>query len=126
MWTIGNTLDNIGTFAMAIFKQPEKTLPGRFVLAYAEVSTTSQLLKDWSEVTGKPSAYVQTSLEDFSNVWPKWGLEMGLMMKMWDELRDKTWAGEEGILTKNDLGLDNVKFVGAKGAYAKMDWKGLL
>ena len=84
------------------------------------------MLNDWSEVTGKKSTYVQTSLEDFSSIWPMWGLEMGVMMKMWDEVKEKSWSGEEGILTKDDLGLTGTDFVGVKGALKEMDWSALL
>jgi hypothetical protein len=124
--SIGSPLQNIGTFALAILKQPDKTRGGKFVAAYVEETTTGKLLKDWSEVTGKKATYIQTSLEDFSNVWPMWGIEMGVMMKMWDEIKDKSWTGEGDILTKEDLGIAGEKFVGVKGAYGEMDWSSLL
>lgn len=124
--SIGSPSANIGTFVVAIFNQPKKTLGGKFVTAYVEETTTGQMLKEWSEVTGKKSTYVQTSLEDFSAIWPMWGFEMGVMMKMWDEVREKSWSGEEGILTKDDLGLTGTDFVGSKGALEEMDWNALL
>jgi hypothetical protein len=91
---------------LPILKQPQKTLPGKFVVAYNEETTTGKLLQDWSEVTGKKAAYVQTSLEDFSEIWPGWGMEMGIMMKMWNEPRERSWP-TEGVLNKGDLGLLN-------------------
>ncbi|PNY27047.1 NmrA-like family domain-containing protein 1 [Tolypocladium capitatum] len=124
--SIGSPLGNIGAFALAILRQPRKTLPGRFVCAYVEETTAGKMLQDWGQVTGKRAVYVQTSLDDFSNVWPMWGLEMGVMMKMWDELRERIWTGEDGILTKDDLGLSAEGLVDAKGAMAEMDWKALL
>jgi hypothetical protein len=75
-------------------------------------------------VTGKKTAYVQTSLEEFSALWPMWGLEMGLMMKVWGDVREGSWSGEE-LLTKEDLGIEGEKFVGVKGAYEEMDWSAL-
>ncbi|POR34991.1 NmrA-like family domain-containing protein 1 [Tolypocladium paradoxum] len=124
--SIGSPLGNIGAFALAILKQPHKTLPGKFVCAYVEETTTGDMLQDWAEATGRRAVYVQTSLDDFSNVWPVWGLEMGVMMKMWDELKERSWSGEEGILTRDDLGLSAAKFVGFKEAQAEMDWDALL
>jgi NmrA-like family len=123
---IGDVTVNVGIFTSAILRQPELTLPGRFVKAAVEESTTGQILKDWSEVTGKPAVYVQTSLEAFNSVWPGWGQEMGVMMAAWDELRERSWSGEDGILTKEDLGIAGEKFVGSKEVYATMDWKALL
>lgn len=84
------------------------------------------MLQDWADVLGKRAVYVRTSLEDYNSVWPAWGLEMGVMMQMWDELGERTWTGEDGILTRDDLGLSAVNFVGFKGAVAEMDWDALL
>jgi hypothetical protein len=118
-------LSNIGIFVLAILNQPDKTLPGRFVVASVEETTTGNLLKDWEEVTGNKAYYVQTSLEEFSRIWPMWGQEMGTMMKMWDEVHDH-WSGEEGLLTGTDLGVKVDGLKGVKVAYEVMDWQKLL
>ena len=124
--TIGDASVNIGTFALAVLKQPRLTR-GKVVKAHVAETTTGQLLKDWSEVTGKPAHYVQTaSLDEYSAVWPMWGLEMGVMLAAWNELRDRSWTGEDEILTSRELGLAGVKFPGVKETYAKMDWSQLL
>lgn len=119
-------VENIGLFVVSILAQPQKTLHGKYVTAHAEDTTTGQMLKDWSEVTGKKSVYVQTPLEDFNKVWPVWGEEMGSMMKMWDEVTDRAWTGEEGILTRDDLGISVKNLAGVKEALAQMDWNALL
>jgi hypothetical protein len=124
--SIGNPQRNIGIFVLSILNLPDKTLPGRFVIAHTEETTTGQMLKDWSEVTGKRSVYVKTNLEDFSEVWPMWGEEMGIMMKMWDELKDQSWSGEPEILNKDDLGISAEKLGGFKEALAEMNWDALL
>ena len=128
VWTIGSPSGNIGTFALAIFRQPEKTIGGKFVTAYVEETTQAQMLKDFSDVTGKKATYVQVSLEDFSEVWPGgWGQEMGSMMAAWSEVKERAWSGEEGILTKDDLGLGEADFAGGfKEALREMDWNTLL
>jgi hypothetical protein len=103
----------------------QKTLPGKFVAAYTEETTAAKLLQDWAEVTGKRATYVKTPLEAYSDIWPNWGLEMGLMMKMWDELREQSFPSK-GVLSRDDLGLTNEKFVDVKGAYDEMDWTSIL
>jgi hypothetical protein len=124
--SIGNPSANVGTFALAIFNQPKKTLGGRFVAAYVEELTSGQMLQDWAGVTGKKATHVQVSLDTLSAVWPMWGLEMGVMMKMWDEVKEKSWSGEARVLTKDDLGLSKADFVGAKAVMKEMDWDALL
>ncbi|KIX94169.1 uncharacterized protein Z520_10195 [Fonsecaea multimorphosa CBS 102226] len=125
---IGDPHKNIGIFALSILRQPNLTLrpQGRFVLAHSEDTTTGKLLSDWTAVTGNPSKYVQTSLEDFSNVWPGFGLEMGIMMAMWNELKDRSWSGEEGLLTWEELGIKQSELASVKDAYRTMDWEALL
>ena len=119
IFTIGDAKANTGIFVRAILNQPKLTL-SKFVLAYVESLTIGQLLENWSAATGKPSVYVQTSLEDFDSVWPMWGHEMGIMMKFWEEAGEKSWSGEE-VLTKEDLGIKEV-LVGSKEAFSRIDW----
>jgi len=126
---IGNPIVNIGIFALAVLKKPEVTLPGRYVFAANEESTTGKLLQDWSEATGKPAHYVKTaSLEEYARIFPGgWGYEMGSMMVMWEELGDKSWSGEEPLVTIDDLGLrGHPELTTVKDAYKAMDWSALL
>jgi hypothetical protein len=50
-------------FALAIVKQQQLTLPGKFVLASIADTTPVKLLKDFCAITGIKSEYVQVSLE---------------------------------------------------------------
>jgi len=126
---IGNPIINIGIFALAVLKKPEVTLPGRFVLAANEDTTTGKLLEDWSEVTGHAAQYVQSStLQAYADIFPAgWGHEMGEMMVMWEELREKSWSGEEPLVTIDELGLrGNAELTTVKDAYKAMEWSTLL
>jgi len=96
------------------------TLPGKFVLGESGKFTQREILDTWSEVTGKKTEYVEISLEDYDRLWPMWGLEMGIMLKFWEEAQEKSWTGEE-VITKEELGLD-FPLVGIKEAFAALDW----
>jgi hypothetical protein len=123
--SIGDVSKNIGFFTSAILAQPQLT-QGRFVCAYTEETTIGGMLETWSEVTGKPSVYTQVaSLEEFNNVWPNWGHEMGVMMKLWEEVGDKSWSGED-YLTKEDLGIAGEKFSTIAETFKEMDWTAIL
>ena len=127
VYSIGDPSANIGVFVHAILTHPQKTLGGKFVWAYTDVTTMGQMLNDWSEVTGKKARYLQvTSLKEYNDVWPMWGHNVGSMLEAWNEAREKSWSGEEVILTKGDLGLEGSKFVGVKEAFGNMDWEKLL
>jgi hypothetical protein len=122
--SIGDVTKNIGFFTSAILAKPELT-KGRFVLADVEDTTYGEMLKTWSKATGKPSVFVQVSLEDYDKVWPNWGQELGVMMKAWEELGDKSWSGED-YLTKKELLIDGEKFVGIEETFKSLDWSAIL
>lgn len=125
MYSIGDASKNVGVFVSSILNQPELTQGGKFVFASVEETTIGEMLDTWTEATGKPSVYVQTtSLEAFDAVWPMWGREMGLMMLLWEELGDKSWSGEKVILTKEDLKIKD-KLVTTKEAFQTLDWSSL-
>ncbi|KAH8803674.1 hypothetical protein F5884DRAFT_712563 [Xylogone sp. PMI_703] len=117
---IGDVGKNVGIFISVILKQPQLT-HGKYVLASVEHTTIGRMLELWSEVTGKPSVYVQTdSMETFDSVWPMWGREMGVMMRYFEEFGENSWSGEQ-VLTSKELGIKD-KFVGIRETYEAMDW----
>jgi hypothetical protein len=121
--TIGDTRANVGAFAMAILNKPAVSLPGKFVMASAETVSAGEMLQIWGQATGNVTEYVKvTSLDDFDRVWPMWGGEMGVMLAFWDEAREKSWSGEDGIVTREQLGLASEKLVGLKQAFEGMEW----
>jgi hypothetical protein len=119
---IGDQTRNIGPFVLSIVSQPKLTLPGKFVFAYTETMTEKEMLEKWTKVTGKEAIHVQVSLEDYDTLFPGWGKEMGMMMCLWDEAGEKSWSGEDGLLTGKDLGVDMGKLVGVEKTWEGIDW----
>ena len=117
--TLGATSPNVGLFVKAILTQPQLTLPGKFVLADVETTTMGGILRTWSKATGKESQYIQVGLDDVDRLWPAWGREMGTMVRMWDELQDRSWTGEE-VITKEELRVEGL--VGLEESFKQMDW----
>ncbi len=103
--TIGDARKNVGVFVKAILSNPDKTLPGKFVLAYVEETTAGAMLQTWGKAQDKQIQYVQVDEKTFNAIWPKWAEELGIMMQFWEDAGDMSWTGEEGILTKEDLGI---------------------
>jgi len=114
---IGDAETNIGLFVKAILAEPNKTLPGKFVLAHVEETTAGDMLQTWAKAQGKTAQYVQVDEKTFHAMWPMWAEEAGLMMQFWDWAREKSWSGEEGILTKDDLNVEG-NLVGLEQAFA--------
>ena len=101
--TIGDARTNVGVFVKSILAQPDRTLYGRVVLAYAEETTAGDMLQTWARAQGKTAQYIQIDEATFNAIWPMWAEEIGAMMQYWNEVKDRSWSGEPSILTKEDL-----------------------
>jgi len=58
--------------------------------------------------------------DTFNTIWPQFAEEMGTMMQFWYWAREKSWTGEDGILTKDDLNMKE-NFIGTEQAVAGMN-----
>ena len=119
MKVIGDPRVNVGLFVKAILEQPEKTLPGRTVLAATDDMTAGELLSTWAKVHGKEARFVQINNETYNNLWPMWGELMHKTHSFWELAGEKTFSGEDVILTKDDLNLTGL--VDAAATLAKLD-----
>jgi len=123
LYSIGDTVKNVGVFTNAILAQPKVSLPAKIVLAYAEETTTGGFLETWTAGTGKPSQYVEVSPDAWDKLWPLWGAEMGVMMEFWNDAQDKSWSStEQDVITKTELGIKDNELVFPKEAFASIDW----
>ena len=71
----GDVSANLGVFAVAALKNPDKTC-GKYIDVRSNLMTFTDILKVWSEVTGKDAEYVPISPEAFSKIWGVAGVEM--------------------------------------------------
>lgn len=118
--SIGDASTNVGIFARAILAQPEKT-KGRFVLADVEDLTAGQYLQTWVKAQKKSAEFVQIPKKPFDALFTEIGREMDIMQDFWDLVREDSWTGEDGIVTKEDLGVTGL--VSTFDAFAAMnDW----
>ena len=123
---IGDHSTNVGVFARAILAAGEKARGGKYVLASVRDDTFDESLQVWAKESGKTDqvAFVQISFEDYEVLWPKWGTEMGIMLKWWGEAKDQSWTVPSGepLLKAADLGLSEKDFVLPGAAWKGMDW----
>lgn len=110
--TIGDVRANVGPFIRAILKNPDKTRKGAIVRADIARVTANEMLQTWAKAQGTEALIVRTDTETYNAMWPMWAEEMGVMMRFWDEFKDKSWTepGQE-VITRDDLGLDDSDFV---------------
>ncbi|KAE8356291.1 hypothetical protein BDV28DRAFT_127341 [Aspergillus coremiiformis] len=124
---VGDQRKNVGIFVNAILQKPDLTRGGQYVLAEVETLTNQQLLERWGKVTGKPVTYIPTSVDAYNALFPKWGLEMGVMLESWNAAGDQSWS-KPGVtpLRKEDLGIDAAQLTGLDSALRQIDWSVLL
>jgi len=70
-------------------------------------------------VTGKPSVYVEVSLETYDALWPSWGGERAKQLKRGETVEN--WGSlREGVLMGSDLGIEG-PLVGWKGCLQNLE-----
>lgn len=81
----------------------------------------AKLLEAWSEVTGKPVVYAETTVKSYDALWPGWGEVEGVMLQFYDQFRGVPWLpnGEKMVMA-TDLGLDVGEMVGTVEALKRM------
>jgi hypothetical protein len=114
--TIGDARLNIGPFTKAALDQPHKTRGGKVVLAQVDDTTNGNMLQTWAKVQGKTAQYVQISEESYNALWPGWAEELGAMMQLWEEVAERSWTGDEDILSTSELGVTGI--VGLEASFA--------
>ncbi len=109
--TIGDVKVNVGKFVEKVVALSGKTQGGKVVFASSEVRGAGEMLQLWAAAKGVKAQFVRVSGEAFRELWPLWGEEMGVMMELWDEFRERSWTDAEGreVLTKEDLGVEGLQ-----------------
>jgi hypothetical protein len=116
---VGDGTVNVGLFVKSILEQPQKTLPGKIVLAATDDMTAGEIAAAWAQLEGKEAVYLQVDKDTYYNMWPMWGEDMDLAHMYWEFMKEQTFtAAGESILTKDDLGVTGL--VDTKAAFAKM------
>lgn len=107
----------------SIFDRGAEELGTKHVVGDVEYMTAGRMLEIWSEVTGRPSAFVQISWDDYIKLWPVIGLEMALQYRWWEHEGRNPWV-EDGVelVTVKQLDLKETDFVLTKDAMLAQDW----
>ena len=115
----GDVSTNIGLYVSAILRNPSVSLPAKYTFVTTENISFADTLKAWSEVTGKEAEYVEVSAEKFDRIFPKFGGELAAQFKWGETVRDwGTLSG--GLVSRQELGVDEKELVGLKASLEKM------
>ncbi|TKA80145.1 hypothetical protein B0A55_03324 [Friedmanniomyces simplex] len=110
---------NVGVYVRGALEHPEKSR-GKYVYVRTDRLTFTEILKIWSEVSGREAEYVPISPQAFEAIWGPGGKEMamqyqsGEMWEDWDTLK----PGE--VCTPEELGVKAEELVGLKQELEKL------
>ncbi|KAK2742361.1 hypothetical protein FQN55_007895 [Onygenales sp. PD_40] len=113
---LGDERTNIGLFVNSILEQPEMTLPGRYVLGAVEDMSLAEIVSAFAAAKSLGVVQqVQVTREVYIKLWPLWADLMDDTHSYLELMADKSFSGEEGILTAKDLGVEGL--VGSAEAF---------
>jgi hypothetical protein len=112
---------NPGLWVRQILANPTKSL-GKYANVKTEILSLEDILKVWSEVTGKQGVYVECSQEDYEKIWGVLGSEMASQLKFGEVVTDWNIGTKGGFVGPDELGIEGA--VGLKGALEAL--KGML
>lgn len=91
--------------------RPELT-KGKYVDIAPETLSFGKMLEIYGEVTGRQTAYIQSSVEDYVSLWGIPGKELADQLVFGEQFKDG-WGSSESI-SKEDLGIKDDEWPGFK------------
>ena len=104
---------NPGLWVRQILANPTKSL-GKYANVAPEILSFGDILKVWSEVTGRQGVYVECSVEDFEKLWGVLGNELASQLKFGELVTDWNAGMKSGFVGPEELGI--AEAVGLKQA----------
>ncbi|ORY04863.1 hypothetical protein BCR34DRAFT_591066 [Clohesyomyces aquaticus] len=104
-----------GVWVRQILANPELS-KGKYTMVAPEVLSFAEMLKIWSEVTGRPAVYVECSFEAYEELWGIGGKEIGVQFKYGEVVSDWTKTTSEGFVSMKELGITEEEAPGMKKA----------
>lgn len=111
---IGDVTKNMAPFIKAIVDNDSgEGGQGQAVLVEIGTFTAEEFLRTWAEARGVKAKYVRIGEQDYREIWPLLGEEIGVMNELWDAVRERSWSvtveGQK-LVTRKELGIDDGEF----------------
>lgn len=87
---------------------------GKYADVAPEVLTFGEMMKQWSEVTGRPGVYFQVPKSQYDEMWGIPGSELSDQLVFGELVPD--WDGPYNAVTKEELGITDIDKIGFKAA----------
>lgn len=113
---------NVGAYAVAALNSAKKA-HSKYVNIHTDRLSFTDVMKIWSDVSGKDAEYIPVSAESFEQLFGAAGREMALQYgsgELWDD-----WDTQRpgGVCTAEDLGIKPADLVDLKGSATSLKSK---
>jgi hypothetical protein len=116
----GDHLINVGKFVEGVLDKPEVSLPGKTAVLFTEAMSFGDFHKLLGKVTGRQTEYIQIPMEQYDQLFPNWGKEMGMMLQFFEEAAKEGWGAGAEMVTAQDLGVQGLH--DAARAFKRIKW----
>jgi isopenicillin N synthase-like dioxygenase len=96
----GDLSISAGVWVRQILAHPEKS-KAKYTMASFETLSFGEMLKIWSEVTGRQSVYIQATRQDYENLFWHAGKDLALQLEFGEVVTD--WLAGKDVATPADL-----------------------
>lgn len=98
----GDMTVNPGIWVRQILARPDVS-KGKYANVAPETLTFGEMMKIWSEVTGRSGHYVACSPEEYGNIWGSGGAELASQLVAGEVMGD--WATGHDVVGMEELGI---------------------
>jgi uncharacterized protein YbjT (DUF2867 family) len=116
--TAGDLSVTPGIWVRQILANASKTL-GKYAMVAPEVLTFGEILKIWTEVSGKECLLIEISKESFGELWGVSGAEFAAQLHFGEVVSDWTAHLGDDFVSKEQLGITDQN-IGVKAALEAM------
>jgi hypothetical protein len=106
-----------GTFVRQILAHPEKS-KARYANAATDYISFGEVLRLWSEVTGRATVYIHAGAKEFEELWGVMGKEIADQLRFGEMVPDYL-AGCDVVSTE-DLEITDLEAFGCKKAFESL------
>lgn len=100
-----------GVWVRQILANPSVS-KGRYAHVAPETLSFGEILKVWSEVTGRPAEYIETTKESYAQLWGPPGKEFVDQLTFGEAVEPGVWDKEYKVLTPEQLGITKEELEG--------------
>ena len=115
----GDIEHNVGAFVNAALRKPSISTPAKYAFVHTDVLRYDDVLKIWSEVTGRRATYIECTDEEATRLFSLFGTELAKQFRMNEVAPDWGAANKGDVLGAKELGISADDLIDFKSSLEK-------